>query len=209
MKPNDFVLVIGRQFGAGGRKLGKELSNRLNIPYYDKELLSEAAKRLGIMQKVFDKADEKKPSLLHALLNFNYFSPTGHFSTSSMNAEDLYALQSKVIRQIAQEGPCIIVGRTADYILRDRDNMVSIFLHADPEIRARHIIERGDAQSVEDAVELAQRNDKLRKEYYNYFSGREWGVCSTYHFSIDSSNLTTNDIADQIMLLLDALSKKL
>lgn len=207
MKPSDFVLVIGRQFGAGGRKLGKELAKRLNIPYYDKELLAETAKRLGFKQHIFDNADEKRPSLMHALLNFNFFSPTGHFSTSSMNAEDIYASQSKVIKQLAEEGPCIIVGRTADYVLRDFPNLLSIFLHADIDTRARRILERGDATSLNEAMALAQRRDKLRKEYYNYFTGNEWGHCSTYHFSIDASRLSTDDVADQIMLLLESLSR--
>lgn len=144
---------------------------------------------------------------MHALLNFNFFSPTGHFSTSSMNAEDIYASQSKVIKQLAEEGPCIIVGRTADYVLRDFPNLLSIFLHADIDTRARRILERGDATSLNEAMALAQRRDKLRKEYYNYFTGNEWGHCSTYHFSIDASRLSTDDVADQIMLLLESLSR--
>lgn len=207
MQDNNFIIVIGREFGAGGRQLGRELSRRLGIPYYDKELLEETARRLGFKQEIFIHADEKRPSLMHALLNFNYFSPTGHFSTSSMNAEDLYTLQSKVIRQIAEQGPCIIVGRTADYILRDFPNLVSVFIHADPKVRAERIMARGDAASLDEALSLAMRRDKLRREYYNYFAGKKWGHCSSYHLAIDSSGLTPEELASQVETYLSFISK--
>ncbi|MCM1291078.1 MAG: cytidylate kinase-like family protein [Prevotella sp.] len=199
------VIVIGRQFGAGGRKLGHELANRFSIPYYDKELLSEAAKRLGFKQEVFINADEKKPSLLHALLNFNYNSPTGHYTSSSMNADAIYASQSQVIRQIAQEGSCVIVGRTADYILRENPNLLSVFIHARPEIRAKRILDRGDAKTNSEALAIAKDRDKIRRDYYNYFTGRNWGHCSNYHLSIDSSDLTTEKLADIIQAAISSL----
>lgn len=203
----DHIIVIGREFGAGGRKLGREIAHRLGIPYYDKELLSEAARRLGFKQEIFDLADERRPSILHALLNFNFNSPTAHFSTSSMNAEDLYALQSRVIRQIAAQGPCVIVGRTADYILREHPNLVSVFVHADPKIRAQRIMERGDASSIDDAQALAIRMDKLRREYYNYFSGKKWGHSSSYHLSIDSSRHSAENLASNIIHFIETINQ--
>ena len=203
----DHIIVIGREFGAGGRKLGREIAHRLGIPYYDKELLSEAARRLGFKQEIFDLADERRPSILHALLNFNFNSPTAHFSTSSMNAEDLYALQSRVIRQIAAQGPCVIVGRTADYILREHPNLVSVFVHADPKIRAQRILERGDASSIDDAQALAIRMDKLRREYYNYFSGKKWGHSSSYHLSIDSSRHSAENLASNVIHFIETINQ--
>ncbi|MBD5217024.1 MAG: cytidylate kinase-like family protein [Bacteroidales bacterium] len=203
----DHIIVIGREFGAGGRKLGREIAHRLGIPYYDKELLSEAARRLGFKQEIFDLADERRPSILHALLNFNFNSPTAHFSTSSMNAEDLYALQSRVIRQIAAQGPCVIVGRTADYILREHPNLVSVFVHADPKIRAQRIMERGDASSIDDAQALAIRMDKLRREYYNYFSGKKWGHSSSYHLSIDSSRHSAENLASNVIHFIETINQ--
>lgn len=202
---DNLVISIGRQFGAGGRKLGHILADRLGLPYFDKELLSEAAARFGFHQDIFAQADEKRPSIIHALLNFNVFSPTGHFSTSTMNAEDLYSLQSKVIRQLAVEGPCVIVGRTADYILRDDPNLVSVFVHADIEVRAQHILDRGDASSITEAIALAQRRDKLRSEYYNYFSGRKWGDAASYSLCVDSSKIPIEAIADVVLSYLKAL----
>lgn len=203
----DHIIVIGREFGAGGRMLGREIAHRLGIPYYDKELLSEAARRLGFKQEIFDLADERRPSILHALLNFNFNSPTAHFSTSSMNAEDLYALQSRVIRQIAAQGPCVIVGRTADYILREHPNLVSVFVHADPKIRAQRILERGDASSIDDAQALAIRMDKLRREYYNYFSGKKWGHSSSYHLSIDSSRHSAENLASNVIHFIETINQ--
>lgn len=205
----DHIIVIGREFGAGGRKLGREIAHRLGIPYYDKELLSEAARRLGFKQEIFDLADERRPSILHALLNFNFNSPTAHFSTSSMNAEDLYALQSRVIRQIAAQGPCVIVGRTADYILREHPNLVSVFVHADPKIRAQRIMERGDASSIDDAQALAIRMDKLRREYYNYFSGKKWGHSSSYHLSIDSSRHSAENLASNVIHFIETINQSI
>ena len=129
MKRSDFVIVIGRQYGSGGRELGQMLARRLGIPYYDKALLSEAAGRLGFRADLFERADEKRPSFFSSLLSANYGSST-YFAPGAMHNATLYQMQSDVIRNL-MDSPCVIVGRTADYIGRERKNVVSIFLHAD------------------------------------------------------------------------------
>lgn len=189
MKEGNFVIVIGRQFGAGGRTLGLELSKRLGVPYYDKELLNKASERFGFRPEIFDKADEKRPSLLQALLSFNYHSAAGSYATSAMGSGEIYQAQSNVIRQIADEGSCIIVGRTADYVLRDHPRLLSVFLHADMADRVKAIRRRGDCKTDAEAEEMANKYDRMRQEYYTYFTGRNWGQASNYDLSLNTSKL--------------------
>ncbi|MBO4965294.1 MAG: cytidylate kinase-like family protein [Muribaculaceae bacterium] len=203
MKKSDLVIVIGRQYGAGGRRLGRAIAQRLGLPYFDKELLQEAAERFGFNKSVFETSDEKRPSLLHSLLNFNYNSVTYHFCTSAMNADDIYTAQSRVIRQLAEEGPCVIVGRTADYILRDMPGLISIFVHADLKTRALRIVDRGECSSEPAASDLAEKQDKLRRNYYNYFTGRNWGEASVYNLCIDSTHLSVDEMADLVMTFIE------
>lgn len=199
MYNGNLVIVIGRQFGAGGRRLGRELSRRLGIPYFDKELLQEAAERFGFSRTVFESGDEKRPSLLHSLVNFNYNSVTYNFCTSAMSADEIYTAQSHVIRQLAEEGPCVIVGRTADYILRDFPCLISVFVHADIKTRAYRIFDRGEAPSQEAAEEIAEKQDKLRRNYYNYFTGNKWGDAATYNICIDSTRLSVDNMAELVI----------
>lgn len=205
MNKGNFVIVIGRQFGAGGRRLGRELSERLGVPYYDKELLNKASERFGFRPEIFDKADEKRPSLLQALLSFNYHSAAGSYATSAMGSGEIYQAQSNVIRQIAEEGSCIIVGRTADYVLRDHPRMLSVFLHAEMEDRVRAILSRGDCKTESEAREMANRHDRMRQEYYTYFTGRNWGHASNYDLTLNTSRLDTEGAINIITACLEAV----
>lgn len=195
------VVVIGRRFGAGGRAIGKIVAERLGISYYDNELLMETARQFGFSRHIFDGADEKRPSFLKRLLSQSYGVQEA-YNTEALSCESLYQAQSRVIRSIAQKGPCVIVGRTADYILRDFSSLTSIFLHAPLQYRASKIMDRGDASSLEEATELAKRRDKDREAYYNYFTGRQWGVASNYGLSLDSSAGEPAEIADFIIAFL-------
>lgn len=205
MKTGNFVIVIGREFGAGGRSLGIELSKRLGVPYYDKELLSKASERFGFRPEIFDKADEKRPSLFQALLSFNYHSASGSYATTAMGSSEIYQAQSSVIRQIAEEGSCIIVGRTADYVLRDHPRILSVFLHADMADRVKAILRRGDCSTESEAEEMANKYDRMRREYYNYFTGRPWGQASNYDLSLNTSRLSVEGAANLITLCLEGV----
>ena len=208
MIPTDFAIVLGRQFGAGGRKLGHLLSERLGASYYDKEMLCRAAERYGFRPGIFDRADERRPSLLQSLLCFNFESAAGSYSTTAMGASELYQAQSHVIAELAKEGPCIFVGRTADYVLRDHKCLISVFLHADEDTRASSIIGRGDCSTEREAIEMARRNDRLRQDYYTYFTGRQWGVASNYDLSLNMGRITTETAADIIEQLLREYARK-
>lgn len=193
--PSDIIIVIGRQFGSGGRHIGKRLAEDLNLRYYDKEVLSECASRLGFRREIFDRYDEKRPSMFRSLL-------ANAFGDSCVNCDlsgDLYRAQSRVIRELADaDRGAVFVGRSADYILRDFPHLVSIFLHAPLRHRAMSIVKRGDSSSVTEAMESARRQDRNREEFYNFFTNRNWGQADNYHLSIDSSLFDSEAIVDII-----------
>ncbi len=202
---NDFIIVIGRQYGAGGRKLGKKLAEALNVPYYDKELLSEAADALGFSKELFRNADERKPSVLRSFLSFNYGSPSASFSSYTLSDDNLYRAQSNVIKSICEKGSCVIVGRTADYVMREHPGLLSVFIHAPEEHRAKNILDRGEAKSMKDALEKARKFDRSRESYYNYFTNRHWGQADNYDLTFNSSRLRIEDI---MPLIIASLSNK-
>lgn len=204
---DNFIIVIGRQFGCGGRKIGKRIAEALGVAYYDKTLLSEAAREFGMDPEIFQAADEKRPSFLRNFLGLSCgtsnspCSPgalSSHFSPGSLSPEALYNAQSEVIRKICSKGSCVIVGRTADYVMRHHPGLVSIFIHAPLEHRVNEIISRKDAKDSIQATALARKHDKGRESYYNYFTNRSWGTAGNYHLCFDSSRFD----ADAIIALL-------
>lgn len=201
MKPEDHIIVIGRQYGSGGRQLGRLLSRRLGIPYYDKELLREAADKLGFRADLFEQADEKRPSRLMSMVGANYGAST-YFTSGAMNGGTLYQMQSDVVRGLLEKGPCVVVGRTADYIGRDLPNLISIFLHADKEVRVRRTLERNPQMRTEDVALWLDRQDTARSDYYNYYTGRKWGKADNYDFCINTSRLAPEQTCEMVELLL-------
>ncbi|MCH5235925.1 MAG: cytidylate kinase-like family protein [Muribaculaceae bacterium] len=197
--PSSFVIVIGREFGSGGRTVGKLISSILGIDYYDTELLNKAAEKEGVNPQVFKEHEEKKPNLLKILLQGSY-GIADNFHTVPLSSERIYRLQSKVIQDIAQKGSCVIVGRNADFILRDHKRLLSVFLHSPLEIRAKRIVERGEANNLDDACEIARQHDKRRESFYNFYTGdKKWGVASNYHLSLDTSFLDNETVAEIII----------
>lgn len=203
MEADHKIIVIGRKFGAGGRAIGRTVATKLGIPYYDHELLRQAAGEMGMSHEIFVNADERKPSFFKKILTRGY-GVHETFMPDTIGPESLYEAQSKVIREVASKGSCVIVGRTADYILRDFPALFSIFLHAPLHHRAAKILERGEARSEEEALDLARKKDRERESYYRYFSGRQWGEASNYHLSLDSSLLSADEAADFIISFINA-----
>lgn len=199
------TIIIGRQYGAGGRELGEILAGRLNIPYYDRFLLRKAAERLGFEQHIFDDADEKRPSILRSIFSTNFGASYADYSLGALNREKIYMAQSDTIRQLALEGPAVFVGRTADYITRDLPDTLSIFLHADIDDRAKRVLDRCECQCICDAKEFALKRDKMRQDYYNYFTGRNWGEAANYDITFNTSTLPIPMIAD---IIIDYLAKR-
>lgn len=195
---NKIILTIGRQFGSGGREIGQKLSQALGISYYDKELMTVAAEESGLCKEFFEKADEQASSGLSYAFSMG-FSYMGMFTpyTDILSNDGLFKFQSDAIRKLAEKESCVLVGRCADYILRDDPACLSLFIHDNMENRIHRILESMHL-TVEQAKELLTKTDKSRASYYNYYTNKEWGVASSYNFSIDVSILGVDGTVDFI-----------
>lgn len=198
--PHNIVITIGRQFGSGGRELGRKVASRLGIPYFDKELLSRAAEQGGVSEEFIRNNDERAPLMLGAPLTMTMgFSGISWYHTAgAAGADSAYTLQSDAIRRIAQDGPCVIVGRTADYILRDHPGLISVFVHAPAEDCLDRIMRRGDVADRNKARQMRDKVNKLRSEFYNFFTDKRWGDAATYDMTFNTSRLSIDAIADII-----------
>lgn len=177
------IITIGRQYGSGGKEIGERLAKEFGIPFYDKELLTEAAKKSGICKEMFESHDEKPTnSFLYSLVVGSYAS-----GTTPMNHK-LFLAQFETIKEIAEKGSCVILGRCADYALEDYPETINVFIHADMQTRMeRGIKEYGlDTDKAEDII---TKTDKQRGSYYNFYSGKKWADASSYDLSINSGKL--------------------
>ena len=201
MKNNNIVITIGRQFGSGGRELGRLLSKRLGYQFYDKELLLEAAKKTDLSPEFFKNSDERVPRFLGGTVSFAMgCNPYTIFSgPSSIGDDSINRALNDMILSVAEKGRCIIVGRCADYVLRHHQSLVSIFVHSPKEECAARIKKRGESITKQSAIALAQKTNKLRAEYYNFYTDKIWGSASSYHLCIDSSLMSMDALADTIV----------
>ncbi len=188
------IINIGRQFGGGGLGVAYELGRKLGIPVYDKELIAKAAQDSGFSIDVFKESDEKKRFFSLSSIFTSRFGDTENY----MSDRGLFKMQSETIRKIAEQGSAIIVGRCSDYILRDLECTLDVFLTSPLEVRAARIAERSGL-SLEEAEKLAEEKDRNRAEYYNYYTFTDWGVASTYDLCLDSSALGIEGTADLII----------
>ncbi|MGN0452845.1 MAG: AAA family ATPase [Ruminococcus sp.] len=186
-----FIITIARQFGSGGRDIGKALADKLGIPFYDKELISMAAKESGTDSEIFENVDERATNSLLYSLSMGLYSFGNSFSAmGDLPVNDrLYILQHKIIKKLADEGPCVIVGRCADYVLKERDDCINVFIHADIEYRKKRAIEIHNVEKAR-AEQIVNKTDKVRANYYSFYSGQKWGFAQNYDLCIDSSKLT-------------------
>lgn len=202
------IITITRQYGSGGHNIGKALSERLGIPFYDKELISLAAKESGISPEVFENVDEKATnSLLYSLSLGLYNYGNGFSSMGDLPVNDkLYILQHKIIKQLANEGPCVFVGRCADYVLKDHQNLTKIYIYADIDVRTKRAVER---QSIDPAraKQAVLKADKNRANYYSFYSGKKWGLADNYDLCINSTALSTEQAVDIICEYLNIINK--
>ena len=186
-----FVITIARQYGSGGKEMGKLLSKELDVSYYDRELLRLAADESGINEELFARADEKvRKTLLFKAARGAYkgeiIPPDREDFTSNRN---LFNFQAKVIRQLAESESCIIIGRCADYILRDMSNVLRIFVHAPLEACVNKSMEDHPDMSREELMRYITRVDKNRADYYQYFTGRSWNNAENYDLCLNSHML--------------------
>ncbi len=186
---NELIINVGRQLGSGGRAIAILLSKRFNCQFYDKEILNIAAKKSGFSEKFFEQNDEQK-GFFKSLCNVRLpIMSENSFYKNNFSQESLYQLQSEAIIEAANSSPrCVFVGRTADYILRDKQNMINIFITAPLEKRIDNIAQR-TACTKEKAIKIIERGDENRSKYYNYYTGKQWGHATSYDLCIDASIL--------------------
>lgn len=198
------IISIGRQFGAGGRRVGQALAKRLGIAYYDRELILEAAKEYGFAPEFFEENDEKSASFSGNVLQWMESLVTGGMGSKNYLSQDaLFEMQASAIRKIAEEKSCVIVGRCSDYVLRDNPNCFSVFLHSSDEDRARRIQERSQINR-EEAMTKMKTQDKKRAAYYNFYSNKTWGEAATYDLSLNVSALGVEKCVEMILHFLDS-----
>lgn len=185
------VITIARSYGSGGRTLGKKLAEELGIDCYDRELIRMASDESGINEALFGKADEKlqKMPLFHIAkkhYNGEVLTPD---SDEFVSNDNLFNYQAKIIQEVAKEESCIIIGRCADYLLRDRDYVKRLFFYAPKKDCIARVKEQngGTEKEIEKKIE---RIDKYRADYYKYYTGNEWNDVRNYDFCLDTSSLS-------------------
>lgn len=200
-----FVITISRQTGSGGRKIGQILAQRLNAAYYDQEILSRAAEDTGLGPNVFKPANERKSFLRQVFGAVQPFIGGGDFYANQLSEENVYSLQSGVIKKLANEHSCVIVGRTADHILQDHPRHVSIFITGNTDERIRRVIDNKKVD-YKSAVHIIENTDEQRSNYYNFHASKTWGNAENYDICINSSTL---GIEETIKFLQNFISAKL
>ena len=184
------IITVGRQYGSGGREVAKKLAEIMNVSFYDKELLTEASKDSGICQEVMETYDEKqgKRGFFSMMGNIQgRMDPAGMYLEMPLNHR-IFLAQFDTIRRIADQGPCVIVGRCADYVLRDHENVLNVFIKASMEERVKRISRLYELDPMK-AEESIRKADKQRATYYNYYATGTWGDVSNYHLTMDTGVL--------------------
>ena len=200
------VVTIGRQFGSGGREIGRKLAGQLGIPFYDKELLIQAAKDSGIAPEILEHYDETPTSSLLYSLSMGGYS-MGNMSAASLGLplhHKVFLAQFDTIKRLAEQGGCVIVGRCADYALSKHPHLISVFIHSDMEKRINRVAQYEGITSKE-AENRLLKADKKRASYYNFFSNKKWGAAENYHLCINSGVIGMDNA---VKLILDFVQMK-
>lgn len=207
MENKNIIICVGRQLGSGGHDIAKLLAAKFNCKFYDRELLNLAAQESGFSEKFFEQNDEQKgfmKTLFHVHMPF---VTDTNFYSNNFSQENLFKFQSDAIRKAAAEGPCVFVGRCAEYVLRDFANITSVFVTADPEERGQRVAERHHCDATS-AQKLIAAHEKERETYYNYYTGKQWGDSASYDLCINSSVLGIEGTAELIAKFIEGRTDK-
>ena len=199
------IITISREFGSGGRTVGRMVAERLGIPFYDKELVDQIALESGFAPKFVEEHGEHSPG--SSLFSYA-FAPQGvpGVMNGLSTADFLWNIQCSVILQLAEQGPCVIVGRNADYILKDRPEALHAFIYADTAYRAERIVRRyGEAEKSPE--QRLNEEDKRRRVNYQHYTGRTWGMSQNYDIALDSSSLGIDQCVDIICSIVEKSKK--
>ena len=195
------VITIARQYGSGGREIGERVANLLGIPFYDKEIIKEAASKGNLNEGVAKSIDESAAnSLLYTLaMGSNVIGPSAHFGYKMPINDKLFILQSDVIKTYAKNGSCVIIGRCSDYVLKDELGVLRIFIYGDLDHRKQRIMERHPEIKSSQLIDVINKTDKRRASYYNFYTGNKWGKYDNYDLAINSSTLGISGTAEIIV----------
>lgn len=200
------VITISRQYGSGGREIGKKLAESLGIPFYDNEIISRAAKESGFSETAFEAVEDKATnSLLYSIaMGMNVFA-NQDVGFSGLSLDDrIFLAQSNVIRKVAEEGSCVIVGRCADYILKDHENVLNVFICADLDYRIQRSIQV-DQLTPGHAAETVMKKDKSRGNYYRYHAGERWDNVLNYDLALRSDLIGIDQTVECIKKYVEAM----
>ena len=193
------IITIGRQYGSAGHSIGKILADDLGIKYYDKELLERAAKDSGLCQELFENHDEKPTnSFLYSLVMDSYSFGYGSTMMDMPLNQKVFLAQFDAIKKISQDGPCVIVGRCADYALADEPHCLNIFIRSNMDDRIKRISERLNVPENK-AKDIIKKKDKERSSYYNYYTSKKWGDARSYDLCLNTSQISVEDSIELIL----------
>ncbi len=198
---NKIIITIARQYGSGGREIGEKIAAALGIPLYDKQLITDAAAKGNLSEDVLKTADESAAnSLLYTLaMGSNVLGTTAHFGYKMPLNDRLFILQSDVIKSYAKAGSCVIIGRCADYVLRDEPSLFRLFIYGDTEHRKERIASRHPEVKSTQVLDVLNKTDRRRSYYYNFYTGNKWGKFDNYDMAVNSSTLGIDGCADLIV----------
>ena len=183
------IITIGRQFGSGGHEIGRLLAQMLGIPCYDKELIILAAQKAGMSPEVFSHVDETATNSFLYAISAGGYPGTDYQPTSNLPLNDrLFIAQTEIIRTKADAGPCVFVGRCADFVLKDLSPVLSVFIRADMPFRSARIMEAENC-SEKEALDMIAKADKKRAKYYNFYSQKRWGAIDSYDLVLNNAKL--------------------
>lgn len=191
------IITIARQYGSGGREIGERVAELLGIPLYDKEIITDAASKGDLNAEVIRKSEETAAnSLLYTLaMGSNIAGGAMHFGYKMPLSDKLFILQSDVIKGYAREGSCVIIGRCSDYVLRDEENILRLFIYGDLDHRQKRVSERHPELKSASVIDVINKTDKRRASYYNFYTGGKWGKYDNYDMAINSSALGIEETA--------------
>ena len=201
------IITIARQYGSGGREIGERIAELLGIPLYDKEIINDAASKGSLNEEVIKSADETAAnSLLYTLaMGSNVLGTTMHFGYKMPLNDRLFILQSEVIKEYAKKGSGVIIGRCSDYVLRDEEGLLRLFIYGDLDHRQERVKARHPEIKETQIIDVINKTDKRRSSYYNFYTGNKWGKYDNYDMAINSSTLGIEGTAQ----LIYACAKKL
>ena len=194
------IVTISRQYGSGGRYIGENLAKAMGVPCYDEKLIDMVAKESGFAQSfVAEKGERMTGSLLFNIASSLSFANNVFSTNNGVTLQDeIYFTQNRIIKELADKGPCVIVGRCADYALSEYKDCFSVFVHADTDWRINRLSQKHN-KTAKEAKDMINKTDKSRSSYYNYYTNKKWGAASSYNLCVDSSKLGIDGAAKAII----------